>query len=212
MDDQVSQTCRVAIIAVVEVENTPTPKRGRGRPRKDRHFTDYRELGPPPCNDLLDLAEWTHRVASLTAFQAQHDRGAPEVRGALRTLATALAKLLPAGLAAQAVNLIDASQIDPEQRPPADDPLKRTVWLARVIAAEMWCVIMEGGSNGKRREELCAAARAMVAILPPDAYYKAKMTVLRRRKDKTGIYDRGRAEAVPLPEAAAAASINLGDG
>jgi hypothetical protein len=195
----------VAIVPGVEDQN---PKRGRGRPRKDRHFSDYRELGAPPCSDLLDLAEWSHRVVALTAFQVHHGRGTPEIRAALRTLATALAKLLPAGLAAQALNLIDASQIDPEQPPPDEDPLKRTVWLTRVIAAEMWRVIMEDGSNGKRREELCAAARAMVAILPPDAYYKAKMTVLRRRKDKTGVYDRGRAEAAPLP-AAASASINL---
>jgi hypothetical protein len=104
------------------------PKRGRGRPRKDRHLGELRQLGAPPCADLLDLANWLHLAVAITA---RPDRGTAEMGAALRALGIALGKLLPAGLAAQAQGTINAGEIDPDGPPPVDDPLLRSVWLAQ---------------------------------------------------------------------------------
>jgi hypothetical protein len=168
-------------------------KRGRGRPRKNCGREDYERLGPPPCNDLLDLAEWAHRVAAMTARQVVTGRGSVDMRCGLRVLAAAIGKLLPPALAAQGIH-VDASRIDPNEQPP-DDPLERSVWLARVLAEEM-VFTMEGRSTRSRRKELCAAATAMGKVLPPDAYHKAREILREERADDA--FERAAVEPVPL--------------
>jgi hypothetical protein len=176
------------------------PKRGRGRPRKERHLGELRELGAPPCADLLDLANWVHLAVAITA---RPDRGTAEMGSALRALAIALGKLLPAGIAAQAQGTINAGEIDPDGPPPVDDPLLRSVWLTRILANEMFEVI-EGRSTRSRRETLVGVARAMVATLPPDAYHAAG-EILRQRAH-TETFSRSDPRPEPLP---AAPSLNL---
>jgi hypothetical protein len=168
-------------------------KRGRGRPRKNSGSEDYEVLGPPPCSDLLDLAEWAHRVAATTALQTLRNRGSADTRAGLRVLASAIGKLLPPGLAGQGIHL-DASKIDPDEQPP-DDPLARSVWLARVLAEEMRLTI-EGKSSRARRKELCAVATAMGKVLPPDAYHKAREILREERADDA--FERASVDAVPL--------------
>ena len=158
------------------------PKRGRGRPPKNCSREDYDALGPPPCDDLLDLAEWAHRVAAMTAWQALANRGSADTRAGLRVLAAAVGKLLPPALAAQGIHF-DASAIDPDDVPP-DDPLARSVWLARVLAEEMQRTI-EGRSSRARRKELCAVATAMGKVLPPDAYHRAREILRQERAEDT---------------------------
>lgn len=178
-------------------------KRGRGRPRKNCHGDDYESLGPPPCDDLLDLAEWAHRVAAMTAWQALQDRGSADTRAGLRVLAAAVGKLLPPGLAAQGIHL-DAGELDPEGQPP-DDPLARSVWLARVLAEEMQRTIA-GKSSRARRKELCAVATAMGKVLPPDAYHRAREILREERADDA--FERAAVEPVPLA-AGRPRSLNL---
>lgn len=168
-------------------------KRGRGRPRKNCNREDYESLGPPPCDDLLDLAEWAHRVAAMTAWQALQDRGSADTRAGLRVLAAAVGKLLPPALAAQGIHL-DAKDIDPESPPPSD-PLARSVWLARVLAEEMARTIA-GKSSRARRKELCAVATAMGKVLPPDAYHKAREILREERADDA--FERAAVEPEPL--------------
>ncbi len=184
-----------------EIVQIGPAKRGRGRPRKDRHIDELRELGAPPCVDLLDLVNWVHHAVAITA---RPDRGSAELGSALRSLAVAMGKLLPAGLAAQAQGTIDAGTIDPHGPPPADDPLLRSVWLTRMLAAEIYEVI-EGRSSSGRREALIGSARAMAATLPPDAYHKAG-EILRQRQH-TETFSRSDPRPEPLP--ADAPSLNL---
>ena len=133
-------------------------------------------VGPPPA-DVLELGHWFDSLAASSANQVRRGRGSREVREEIRASCRAFRTLVPAALAADAEGLIDAASVD-ETGPPPAEPLARVVWLAKVIADELWRSLNgEGGAAGK---ELRATASALV--VPPDAIAAARKAILDKGK------------------------------
>jgi hypothetical protein len=153
-------------------------KRG-GRPRKNRHFEDFAELGAPPTHPL-DLAHWMQRVVALDTGRIQADRADKELSKKLRGYAGAMSKLL--------MPTIMMTALDPDaawregvdaDAPPPDDPLGAAYWLLLALAAGVDRLIR--GEPDPHGGELKTSVAAYVKIMPPDVMFQAQRKLVRDR-------------------------------
>ena len=80
-----------------------------GRPRKERHLEDFRDLGPPPA-EPLQSARWVHRLLMIDLWRHVNDRGDIVLSGQLRATTTAMSKVMPLDAVVEAQRLIEEEQ------------------------------------------------------------------------------------------------------
>lgn len=151
-----------------------SPRRKRGRPRKQGHLDDFAQVGPPPREDVLAIGRWLQRVVAITAHQAREGRGSRDTRHAIRTSCKAAARLLPSAMTARALGLADLgddSPIDPDG-PPPDDPLQVNDWFLLNLVDDVHRQIT-GCADDKISAEWRLASSAAVKVWPPDLMVEA---------------------------------------
>ena len=77
-----------------------------GRPRKERHLEDFKDLGPPPL-DPLQAASWVHRLLMIDLWRHVNDRGDIVLSSQLRATTTAMSKVMPLDAFVEAQRLIE---------------------------------------------------------------------------------------------------------
>ena len=146
----------------------------RGRPPKDTALDDFKEVGPPPREDILALGRWLQRVVAITAHQARSGRGTRDKRHAIRTSCKAAARLLPSAMTARALGLAelaDDAVIDPDG-PPPDDPLQINDWFLINLVEDVYRQI-SGAAEDTVSAEWRSASSAAVMVWPPDLMVEA---------------------------------------
>ncbi len=146
-------------------------KRGRGRPRKDRHLEDFEGAGVPP-RDVLAIGHWLQRIVAITAHQARVGHGNKKVRAGIRSSCAAAARLLPSALTARAMGLGELGSIDPAGPPPAD-PLQVSDWFLLNLVDDVYLQII-GEADEAVSAEWRSASRAAVKVWPPDLMVEAR--------------------------------------
>ena len=77
-----------------------------GRPPKDRHFEDFEDLGKPPEHPLM-LAAWFARVIGRDTWRQINGRGDDKISGHIRASASALSKVMPMDVVAEALKILE---------------------------------------------------------------------------------------------------------